>query len=79
MQTGPNVLGIVENESGSAKHENDTRLPRKCLKQVRLLKIRKRYPAPSGPPKTASGAQNMILEPGSRGTTAENGSGSAKN
>jgi hypothetical protein len=28
MQTGPDVLGTVENESGSAKLENGTRRPR---------------------------------------------------
>jgi hypothetical protein len=28
MKTGPDALGIAENESGRAKHENRTRRPR---------------------------------------------------
>jgi hypothetical protein len=30
MKTGPNDLGTAEYESGRAKHENGTRIPRYC-------------------------------------------------
>jgi hypothetical protein len=33
MKTGADALGIVENESGSAKHENGTRRPQYRPKQ----------------------------------------------
>jgi hypothetical protein len=38
MKKGPNALATVENESGSAKHENGTRRPRYRRKQVRERK-----------------------------------------
>jgi hypothetical protein len=62
MQTGHDVLGTIENESGSAKHENGTRRPRYRL---------------SIPPKTDPGAQNMKTRPDALGTT-RNEVGSAK-
>jgi hypothetical protein len=69
MKTGPHTLRTVENESGNAKHENESRLPR--------LR-RKREPTPSVPPKTIPSAQNMKT-----GTDAigyhENETGCAKN
>jgi hypothetical protein len=34
MKTGPDALCTVENESGSAKHENGTRRPRYRRKHV---------------------------------------------
>jgi hypothetical protein len=39
LKTGPDTLTIAENVSGSAKHENGTRLPRKRRKRVRERKI----------------------------------------
>jgi hypothetical protein len=63
MKTGPDARGIVENESGSAKHENGTRRPRKRRKQVREHKTRKWNPTPSIQPKTCPGAQNMKTGP----------------
>jgi hypothetical protein len=38
MKTGPDALGTAENESGSAKHENDTRRPRYRGKLLRERK-----------------------------------------
>jgi hypothetical protein len=38
MKTGPDLLGTVENKSGSAKHENGTRRPRYHRKRVRERK-----------------------------------------
>jgi hypothetical protein len=38
MQTGPDVLGIVKNESGIAKYKNGTQLPRYRTKRVRERK-----------------------------------------
>jgi hypothetical protein len=34
MKTGPDTLGIAENESGRAKHENGTRRTRHRRKRV---------------------------------------------
>jgi hypothetical protein len=38
IKTGLDALGTVENESGSAKHENGTRRPRYRRKRVWALK-----------------------------------------
>jgi hypothetical protein len=77
MKTGPDALSTVENESGSAKHENGTRRTRHRRKRFRELKTRKWDPTPLAPPKTSSGAQNKkkgLVAPG----TAEDESVSAK-
>jgi hypothetical protein len=76
MKTGPDAIGIAENEFGSAKHENGIRRTRYRRKWVRARKIWKRDPTPSIPPKTCSEAQNMKTGPDSLGT-AENVSGNA--
>jgi hypothetical protein len=68
MKTGPDALGTAENESGSAKHENGTRLPRHRRKRVRANKTRKRDPTPSVTPKMILGAQNKKTGPDSLGT-----------
>jgi hypothetical protein len=64
MKTGLGALGTAENESWSAKHENDNGHA-------------KRDPTHSLPPKTSPGAQNLKTGPDAHGTT-ENESGSAK-
>jgi hypothetical protein len=71
------ALGIVENESGSAKHENGTRRPRYRRKRVRGRNTLKRYPMPYVPPKTSPGAQNMKTGPDTL-VTVENETGRAK-
>jgi hypothetical protein len=38
MKTGLDALGIAENESGSAKHENGTSRRRYCRKRVQERK-----------------------------------------
>jgi hypothetical protein len=76
MQTGPDAHGIVENEYGGAKHENETRRTQYCSKRFLERKKLKRDPAPMVPPKTSSGAQNMKTGPDYHGT-AENEYGSA--
>jgi hypothetical protein len=77
MQTRPDVLGTIENESGSAKHENRTRRPRYNRKWVWERKIWKRDLTPSVPPQMIPGEQNMKTGPCVLGT-APNGFGSAK-
>jgi hypothetical protein len=74
---GPAALGTVENESGSTKHENETRRPRYRRKRVRARNTLKRDPTASVLPKTSQGAQNMKKGPDALGT-AENESGTAK-
>jgi hypothetical protein len=71
MKMGPDVLGTVENESGSAKQENWTQRPRY------LPKKKKQDPTPSVPPKMCHGSQNMKMEPNTLGT-ALNESGTCK-
>jgi hypothetical protein len=63
MKTGLGALGTAENESWSAKHENDNGHA-------------KRDPTHSLPPKMSPGAQNLKTGPDAHGTT-ENESGSA--
>jgi hypothetical protein len=77
MKTGPKALGTIENDSGSAKHENGTRRRRYRRKRFREGNIYKRDPTPSVPPKTSPTTQNMKTGPDALGT-AENESGLAK-
>jgi hypothetical protein len=77
MKTGPGALGTVENESGSAKCENETRRPRYRPKRVRECKLSKRDLTPSVPSKTSRGAQNLKTVPDALDTTQKE-SGSAK-
>jgi hypothetical protein len=76
MKTRPDALGTTENESGSAKHENGTRLHRYRLKRVRGAKYENR--TPSVKPKKCPGAKKFKKGPDAPGTTAENESGGAK-
>jgi hypothetical protein len=75
--TGPDALGTAENESGSAKHENEPLRPRKRRKRVRDRKTIKWDPMPSLPPKMSTGTQNMKMGLDALGST-ENEFGSAK-
>jgi hypothetical protein len=77
MKTEIGALDTVENECGSAKYENWIWRPRYCRKRVRERKIWKLDPAPSVPPKTGTGEQNMKIEPDTLGT-AEHGFGNEK-
>jgi hypothetical protein len=77
MKMGPDELGIVENMSVSAKHENGTGRPRYRRKRVRERKTRKQAPTPSVPLKMSLSVQNMKMGPDALGT-AENESGRAK-
>jgi hypothetical protein len=77
MKTGPDALGIAENESGSIKHENGTRRPRYRQKRVRGCKTIKRDPNSPEQPNTSPSAQNKKTGPDALGT-AENESGHAK-
>jgi hypothetical protein len=77
MKTRSDALGTVENESGSAKHENGTQRPRYRRKCVRALKTLKRDPTPSVSLKTSQGAQNMKMGLDDL-DTLENESGRAK-
>jgi hypothetical protein len=54
LQMGPDALGSVKNESGSAKVENGTRHPRYRTKRVWVRKIRKQDPTHSVPPQMSS-------------------------
>jgi hypothetical protein len=63
MKMGPDALGTVEKESGSAKHESGTRRPRYRPKRVRKRKTRKLDGASSIPPQTGQGAQNRKTRP----------------
>jgi hypothetical protein len=56
MKKGPDTLGIVENESGSAKHEIETRRPPYRRKRAREHKTRKRDTMPLVPLKMSPGA-----------------------
>jgi hypothetical protein len=75
MKIGVDALATAENESGSAKLKNGTRRPQYHGIRFQESKTFKRYLAPSFPPKTSPGAQNMKMGPDARGT-AENESGS---
>jgi hypothetical protein len=77
MKTGPEALGIAENESGSAKYEKGTRRTRYRRKRVRVSKTRKRDQTHSVPPKMSPGAQNIKTGTDAL-STAENESGRAK-
>jgi hypothetical protein len=77
IKSGSDALVIAENESGSAKHENETRRPRYRRNRVLERKTLKRDPTSSVQSRTGPGAQNMITGPDAVGI-AENGSGSAK-
>jgi hypothetical protein len=77
MKKEPDALVTAENESGNAKHVNETRRPQYCRKRVQERKTLKRDMTPSKPPKMSPGAQNMKTGPDALGT-AENVSGSAK-
>jgi hypothetical protein len=77
MKSGLDAFGTVENESGIAKHENETRRPRYSRERVLERKIRKRDLTSSVPPKMSLEAQNMKTGPDALGT-AENETGSAK-
>jgi hypothetical protein len=68
MKTGPEALGTVQNESGSAKHENEIWRPRYRLKWVRERKTWKRNPAPSISLKMSPEAPNMKTGPNALGT-----------
>jgi hypothetical protein len=59
MKTGPDALGIAENESGSAKQANGSQRRRYSLKRVLARKTRKSDLTPSVSPKMSPGAQNM--------------------
>jgi hypothetical protein len=63
MKTGPSALGIVENVSRSAKHENGTRRPPHRQKHVRERKTGKRDRTPSVPLKMSLCAKNMKTGP----------------
>jgi hypothetical protein len=56
-KTGPDELGIAENESGRAKQEHGTRRPRFRQIWVRERKTWKRDPTPLERPKMSPGAQ----------------------
>jgi hypothetical protein len=77
MKSSPDGLGTVENESGSAKHLNGTRLPRYRQKCARERKTWKRAPTASIPLKKSLIPQNMQMSPDALGTV-ENESGSTK-
>jgi hypothetical protein len=77
MKMKPDALGNAENESGSAKHDNENRRPRYRRKRVRERKTLKRDSMPSVSPKTCPGAKNIKTGSDALGT-AENESGSAK-
>jgi hypothetical protein len=68
MKTRPDALSTAENEFGSAKHENVTRRPRYRGKRLWERKTCKWDLAPSVPPKTSPGAQNMKMGPDALGT-----------
>jgi hypothetical protein len=59
MKTGPDALGTIENDSGSAKHENGTRRPRYRRKRFLARKTWKRDQTPSVPSKMSPGAQKL--------------------
>jgi hypothetical protein len=61
MKTGPDALGTVANESGSAKHENGIQRPPYRPKRVWERKSFKQESMPSWPPQTSPGAQNMKI------------------
>jgi hypothetical protein len=61
MKTSPDALGTVENESGSAKNENEPRRPWYSQKRVREHKISQRDSISSLPSKMSPGEQNMKL------------------
>jgi hypothetical protein len=67
-KTGRDSLGTAENESGRAKHEEQTRRPRYRRKLVRERKTLKWDPTPSAPPKMSPGAQNLKTTPDALGT-----------
>jgi hypothetical protein len=77
MITVPGALRTTHNGSESVKYENMTRRPRYGRKRVRERKTRKLDLAPSVPPKTGPGAQNMKSGPDTLGTV-KNGSWSVK-
>jgi hypothetical protein len=77
MKMVPDALSIVENESGSAKHENGTQRLRYRRKRVRERKIRKHDQTLSVTPKMTPGAQNIKMGPYTPCIT-ENKSGSVK-
>jgi hypothetical protein len=63
MKTGPDVLDTVENEYGSAKHNNENRRPPYRRKQARERKIRKWDTSHPVLPKTNPGVQIMKKGP----------------
>jgi hypothetical protein len=77
MKTGPDALGIVENEFGSAKYVNATQRSRYRPKRVRERKKLKRDLKPSVPYKRSPVAQNMKTGLDAL-CTVENESGCAK-
>jgi hypothetical protein len=77
MKTGPDALGIAENEFGSAKMKTGTDALGTVEKRVWEHKTLKRDPTPTVPPKMSSEAQNVKTGSDSHGT-AENESGSVK-
>jgi hypothetical protein len=77
MKTGPDALGITENESENAKHENGTRRPRYRLKRVRMRKTLQWDPTLSVQPKMSAGGKNIKTGPDAL-STAQIESGSAK-
>jgi hypothetical protein len=77
MKTGPDAHGTVKNESGSAKHENETRLLQYRRKRVQERKTVKRDLSPPVPPKTSPKPQNMKSGPDAPGIV-ENDYGCAK-
>jgi hypothetical protein len=77
MKTGPDALGTMKNEYGSAKHDNSRVRPRYRRKRVRERKAWKRDPTPSEDLKMSPGAQNLKTGPDAV-CTAENEYGDTK-
>jgi hypothetical protein len=77
MKIGPDALGVAQNESESAKHEDGTRRPLYRPKHVRERKTCQRDQTYSQPSKMSPEAQNMKMGPDALGTV-ENESGITK-